>query len=97
MGLLDFSPAVGEIIKNKVSKDMQVLPDFISPKEETSLMEELEVKFKRARYQYDHWDDVIPYNVFQLKLDKSNLQDCRRFTDTEKRRNPHGMKWTLWF
>ena len=46
-------------MKNEVFEDMQVLHDFISPEEENNLMEELEIKFKRARYQYDHWDDVI--------------------------------------
>jgi len=57
--LLDFSAACEEKVKNELSRDMQVLPDFITPEEEISLMEELEMKFKRARYQYDHWDDAI--------------------------------------
>jgi len=46
-------------MKNEVFEDMQVFHDFISPEEEKNLMEELEIKFKRARYQYDHWDDAI--------------------------------------
>ena len=46
-------------MKHKIARDMSVHADFVSADEEKNLMDELEVKFKRSRYQYDHWDDVI--------------------------------------
>ena len=60
--LLDFSPDCDEALKARFATDMRVCCDFISEEEEKNLMGELELKFKRARYQFDHWDDVI----FQL-------------------------------
>lgn len=57
---LDFSPKCDEAIKEKLQLDMQIHQDFISLAEEENLLEELELKFKRSRYQYDHWDDVQP-------------------------------------
>lgn len=56
--LLEFSPKCDEGLRSRFAEDMRVLCDFISPEEEKSLMDELEMKFKRVRYQFDHWDDV---------------------------------------
>lgn len=36
-----------------------VLPDFITPNEESDLVKELEVPLKRLRYQTGHWDKAI--------------------------------------
>jgi hypothetical protein len=55
---LEFSPDCDEATRQMLEKDFQVYKDFISAEEENNLLEELEVKFKRSRYQYDHWDDV---------------------------------------
>ncbi len=60
--LLDFSPKCEDDLRARLMNDMQIYPDFVNPEEEKSLMEELELKFKRARYQFDHWDDVIISN-----------------------------------
>ncbi|XP_063220252.1 alpha-ketoglutarate-dependent dioxygenase alkB homolog 7, mitochondrial [Bacillus rossius redtenbacheri] len=40
-------------------KDMQVIFDFLSEKDEKSLVEEAEKLLKRLRYEYDHWDNAI--------------------------------------
>ncbi|XP_026313471.1 alpha-ketoglutarate-dependent dioxygenase alkB homolog 7, mitochondrial [Hyposmocoma kahamanoa] len=42
-----------------VQRDMQVLPEFISEQEETSLLAELEPVLKKMRYEFDHWDNAI--------------------------------------
>ena len=55
---LDFSPDCDEAMRNRFQVDMQIHKDFISVEEERNMLEELELKFKRSRYQYDHWDDV---------------------------------------
>lgn len=55
---LEFSAACDTKMKEMFQKNMEVHPDFITPEEEKSLMDELEPKFKRSRYQFDHWDDV---------------------------------------
>lgn len=55
---LEFSPACDSKMRDMLKKDMQVHLDFITPEEEKSLMDELEPKFRRTRYQFDHWDDV---------------------------------------
>lgn len=41
-----------------IARDMTVLEDFISEKEEVSFLEELEPYMKRLRYEFNHWDDV---------------------------------------
>ena len=60
--LLEFSPHCDEQCRETLSIDMQIHQDFISLDEEGDLLKELEEKFKRARYQYDHWDDVSFYS-----------------------------------
>jgi len=57
---LDFSPECDEATRQMLVKDFQVHKDFISAEEENNILGELELKFKRSRYQYDHWDDVSP-------------------------------------
>ena len=55
---LEFSPECDEATREMLIKDFQIHEDFINVEEENNLVEELELKFKRSRYQYDHWDDV---------------------------------------
>jgi hypothetical protein len=55
---LEFSPECDEAMRQMLVKDFQIHKDFINVEEENNLLEELELKFKRSRYQYDHWDDV---------------------------------------
>lgn len=55
---LEFSPDCDEATKERLRRNMKIHEDFISAEEENNLLEELELKFKRSRYQYDHWDDV---------------------------------------
>ena len=57
---LEFSPDCDEAMRQMLEKDFQIHKDFINAEEEKNLLEELELKFKRSRYQYDHWDDVSP-------------------------------------
>ena len=40
------------------AKCLTVKESFITPLEQSSLMEEIESSLGRARYCYDHWDDV---------------------------------------
>ena len=56
---LEFSPACDDDVKERIMKNMNVYADFIEPLEESALMEELQPKLNRMRYQFDHWDDVI--------------------------------------
>lgn len=57
--LLDFSPKCDEQWKEKLSRDMKIHQDFITSDEEKNLLDEVEKKFKRTKYQFDHWDDAI--------------------------------------
>lgn len=45
-------------LKSILEKDLILIEDFISPEEETSLLNEIEPYMKKLRYEYDHWDDV---------------------------------------
>ena len=40
------------------SRDMIVIPDFISEEEEQSLLQDISRTLRGKRYQYDHWDGV---------------------------------------
>ena len=40
------------------SGDFVLVPDFITPEEEQSLMCDVGLSFRRLRYQYAHWDQV---------------------------------------
>lgn len=46
-------------IEEVAMRDMVVLRDFISEKEEQSLLDDIEPKWRRLRYQFDHWDNAI--------------------------------------
>uniref|UniRef100_A0A0A9ZCK6 Putative alpha-ketoglutarate-dependent dioxygenase ABH7 n=1 Tax=Lygus hesperus TaxID=30085 RepID=A0A0A9ZCK6_LYGHE len=46
-------------VAQEVLRNFRVIPDFITEDEEKDLLEELEPKLRRMRYQYDHWDDAI--------------------------------------
>ena len=39
-------------------KCLTVTESFITPSEQNSLMEEVELALERIKYSYDHWDDV---------------------------------------
>lgn len=45
-------------LRSAVVRDMQVYPDFITKREEHSLLLELEPVLRRMRYEFDHWDNV---------------------------------------
>ena len=49
-----------------------ILPDFITPNEESNLLKELEVPLKRLRYQTGHWDKAIES---YREIEKSNWND----------------------
>lgn len=44
--------------KNVLSKDMQVINNFVTEEEEEALFKEVEPHLKRLRYESSHWDDV---------------------------------------
>ncbi|XP_053617450.1 alpha-ketoglutarate-dependent dioxygenase alkB homolog 7, mitochondrial [Plodia interpunctella] len=46
-------------LRAAVLRDMQVLPNFVSEEEESSMVQELEPRLKRMRYEFDHWDNAI--------------------------------------
>ena len=65
--LLDFSPNCEKDILEKLSHDMQIHRDFVSADEENELLKEVELKFKRSKYQFDHWDDVsLLHNKYHI-------------------------------
>ena len=45
-------------VQDLVCGDLEIHDNFISEKEETAIMEEIEPCLKRLKYEYDHWDDV---------------------------------------
>ena len=51
--LLDISPAA-----KLDATCLTVEESFVTPLEQDSLMEEIEVAVQRAKYCYDHWDNV---------------------------------------
>ncbi|XP_078387408.1 alpha-ketoglutarate-dependent dioxygenase alkB homolog 7, mitochondrial [Cetorhinus maximus] len=53
--LLGSNPAVLE----RVSRDVELRQEFISPEEEAAILRELEPRLQRQRYQREHWDQVI--------------------------------------
>ncbi|XP_072104598.1 alpha-ketoglutarate-dependent dioxygenase alkB homolog 7, mitochondrial isoform X2 [Mobula birostris] len=55
--MLASSPA----LLRRLSRDIELRPDFLSPAEEAALLRELELepRLKRQRYQRDHWDQAI--------------------------------------
>lgn len=48
-----------EALENEIRSNMLVYDDFLSEKEEQTLMEEIEPYMKRLRYEFDHWDNAI--------------------------------------
>lgn len=43
-------------------RDMIVVNDFITEDEENNLLQEIEPKWRRLKYQFDHWDNVMFYH-----------------------------------
>jgi alkylated DNA repair protein alkB family protein 7 len=56
---MEFKGNWPEDVKAKFLKDVQVIEDFISPEDESSVIQEIEPYLKRMRYERDHWDDAI--------------------------------------
>lgn len=51
--------------RERFDSSFTVVPDIISPDEESRLVGEIEKSLKRLRYQHDHWDDVnLNINIF---------------------------------
>lgn len=75
---LEFSQNCDEAIKERLEEDMKIHEDFITIDEEKNLLEELELKFRRTRYQFDHWDDVR-LNFLLGKLPVQLLNDSHLF------------------
>uniref|UniRef100_A0A0M3INN6 Alpha-ketoglutarate-dependent dioxygenase alkB homolog 7, mitochondrial n=1 Tax=Ascaris lumbricoides TaxID=6252 RepID=A0A0M3INN6_ASCLU len=46
-------------MKDLISRSCSVIPDFITEKEERSLLNEIEPHMKRLRYEKSHWDNAI--------------------------------------
>ena len=46
------------ITKKQIENSFKILPNFIGDSEETQLYNEVHKKLKRARYEYNHWDNV---------------------------------------
>lgn len=52
--------------KTELTATMKVIPDFITPQEEDSMLQEVEPYMKRLRYEFSHWDGVSKfYSGFQ--------------------------------
>lgn len=54
-----FFDSPDENVWQQVSDSMFIVPDFVSPAEEQTLLEETEKIIKRIRYEQSHWDDAI--------------------------------------
>ena len=54
----DNSDISEKMLIDVVNKDFSLLKNFITPEEETDLLQEVEKSFRRTRYEYDHWDGV---------------------------------------
>lgn len=97
--LLDFSPKCDEQWKEKLSRDMQIYQDFITSDEEKNLLDEVEKKFKRTKYQFDHWDDVrlLRANIITKPFKEVECLTllCRPFMDTERLKSQFGMMSTM--
>lgn len=46
-------------MKNVLLECCTVIPNFITEKEEASLLDEINPHMKRMRYEKSHWDDVM--------------------------------------
>ena len=44
--------------KKELHATMKIFPDFISQKEEDSILKEMDPYLKRLRYEFAHWDNV---------------------------------------
>ncbi len=53
--LVEFSPLS---VADGDDKHFRVIPEFVDPAEEQSVLNEVSKAFKRKKYQYDHWDGV---------------------------------------
>lgn len=42
--------------------DFAIIPNFITEKEESSLLKEIEKTWKRVKYEYSHWDNVSTHS-----------------------------------
>lgn len=81
----DIAPT-SQHFKDVFLRDMIVVPDFITEMEETSLYDEIEteIRSKRKRYEYYHWDDAIIgfRELEKLKWNNSNekiIEKIRKF------------------
>lgn len=69
---------------------MKVYPDFITPEEETFLLEELEPYMKRLRYEIDHWDDAI-HGYRETERNQWNEQNIKIINRIRQKAFPPGM------
>lgn len=61
-GNIEFSPdlhAESSKFQSDLLKSMTVYEGFLSEKEESSILNEIEPYLKKMRYEFDHWDDAI--------------------------------------
>ncbi|XP_062891923.1 alpha-ketoglutarate-dependent dioxygenase alkB homolog 7, mitochondrial isoform X3 [Mobula hypostoma] len=69
--MLASSPA----LLRRLSRDIELRPDFLSPAEEAALLRELErePRLKRQRYQRDHWDQFCGDTIAGMCLLSSSV------------------------
>lgn len=70
--------------KEILARDMQVIYDFISEKEESQLFDEVEPYLRRLKYETSHWDDAIHgYRETERKVwSEKNKAVIQRVRDT---------------
>lgn len=69
--------------ETNLAKDMLIFPDFLSEKEEDSILAEVEPYMKRLRYEFDHWDNAIHgyRETEKLKWNEENQKIFQRVRD----------------
>lgn len=67
----------------RLSRDVELRPGFVSPAEEAALLQELEPRLKRQRYQHDHWDQAIHgyREIEKLQWSEQNAAILQRLRD----------------
>lgn len=46
-------------LRDRVVQGVRVQGEYVTQQEEAALLAELDIQFKRMRYEFDHWDDAI--------------------------------------
>ena len=57
----EYIDSADDKILDMLKEDFLVYEDFITPEEESSILEEIEPYLNRLKYEFNHWDDVSKF------------------------------------